>query len=90
MVRLYLMGNNFLWRVIDKKQAFSTPEFYSMVAALMVCVQLDPLIDFPLELNLNQYALSILENYDIQEKIAWYFEIPDTADLAKKLLTYVE
>ncbi len=67
----------------DKQKAFSTPEFYSMVAGLKVCVYLSD------EFELQKKALERIQNERVQEQISWYLEIPDTKSLAESLLKLI-
>ncbi len=83
---------------MDKETAFTTPSFYSFITALLVIEELeDSVKTYPIEdmdyINylefLVEYARKLLNDPAIVERIKWYLKIPDTENLARKLLAFI-
>src|SRR5260221_3684565 len=72
----------------NKEKAFSTPEFFSMIAALKIGIALgEPSQSLKAE-ELTLMAKNKLSNLRTLEQVRWYHEIPDTKALAVYLDDY--
>jgi hypothetical protein len=70
----------------DRSTALSTPEFFSMVAALKIAMNLEENPKSEASRKIAHAARLKLSSERVRNQIAWYLEIPDTKALAESLL----